>query len=55
MLEEDKLASAAGDIEQIAAQKPWGAVTLCLIATLIVVGAWFAFYFLAFLPRGLLR
>jgi hypothetical protein len=52
---ESKIEVADAEIERIARQGPWGALTLCLIATLIVVGSWFAFYFFAFLPRGLIR
>ena len=29
-----------------------GAVVLAAIATAIVIGLWFAFYFLVFVPRG---
>jgi hypothetical protein len=49
---ESKLALPEAEAERVARQGPWGAVALCLVATLIVVGLWFAFYFLAFLPRG---
>jgi hypothetical protein len=31
---------------------PLGAVVVAGIATAIVIGLWFAFYFMVFLPRG---
>ena len=43
------------DFEDVARHGPWGALTLCAIAVAIVIGIWFAFYFFAFLPRGLIR
>jgi hypothetical protein len=52
---EDKLELTDEQIEGIASQGPWGAFVLCGISTLIVVGIWFAFYFFAFLPRGVIR
>jgi hypothetical protein len=52
---ESKLTPTDEDLERIARTGPSGAVALCLLATLIVVGIWFAFYFFAFLPRGFTR
>jgi hypothetical protein len=49
---ESKPALRDEDVERIAQQGPWGAVALCLLATLVVVAIWFAFYFFAFQPRG---
>jgi hypothetical protein len=43
------------DFERIARAGPKGALALCAIAVAIVFGIWIAFYFLAFLPRGLLQ
>jgi hypothetical protein len=43
------------DLETFARRTPTGAVALCGVAVAIVVGIWIAFYFLAFLPRGMLR
>jgi hypothetical protein len=43
------------DLEAIARRGPRGALVLCSIAVAIVFGLWFAFYFLAFLPRGFTR
>jgi hypothetical protein len=34
---------------------PKGAVALAGIATAIVIALWFAFYFLVFLPRGVIQ
>jgi hypothetical protein len=43
------------DPEDIARKGPTGALLLCGIAVAVVVVIWFAFYFLAFLPRGIIR
>lgn len=43
------------EFEHAARSGPTGAVALCAIAVAIVVGIWLAFYFLAFLPRGMLQ
>ena len=43
------------ELEHIASRGPTGALALCGIAVAIVAAIWFAFYFFAFLPRGLLR
>ncbi|CAH2916800.1 MAG: FIG00453226: hypothetical protein [uncultured Paraburkholderia sp.] len=34
---------------------PHGAVAVAGVATLIVMAIWFAFYFLVFLPRGVVH
>ncbi|MGF6290309.1 hypothetical protein [Paraburkholderia youngii] len=39
-------------IELIVAGGPRGAIALAGVATVIVFAIWFAFYFIAFLPRG---
>jgi hypothetical protein len=39
-------------LEQIVAQGPKGAIAVAVTAVAIVIAIWFAFYFLAFLPRG---
>jgi hypothetical protein len=49
------LSASPHDFERAAAAGPTGAVALCGIAVTVVLGLWFAFYFLAFLPRGLLQ
>ena len=47
--------SSEEDFDRIAAQRPRGALALCLLSVAVILGIWFAFYFLAFLPRGILR
>jgi hypothetical protein len=39
-------------IDEIVRSGPKGAVVVAGIATTIVIGLWFAFYFMVFLPRG---
>ena len=39
-------------IDKIMRAGPTGAVVVAGIATAIVIGLWFAFYFMVFLPRG---
>ena len=39
-------------VERVAQTGARGALALVTIATLVVVGTWFAFYLLVFLPRG---
>ncbi|TDY31240.1 hypothetical protein [Paraburkholderia rhizosphaerae] len=43
------------DIESIVRAGPSGAIVLAGIATAIVFALWFAFYFLVFLPRGVIQ
>jgi hypothetical protein len=42
-------------VARIVATAPQGALVLAGIATLIVIGIWYAFYLLVFLPRGALQ
>jgi len=42
-------------VEQIVRAGPRGALVVAGIATAIVVALWFAFYFLVFLPRGVIH
>ena len=42
-------------VDRIVAVGPHGALALAGIATVIVIGIWFAFYLLVFLPRGALQ
>jgi hypothetical protein len=42
-------------VDEIVASGPGGAIALAGIATAIVIGMWFAFYFLVFLPRGVIQ
>lgn len=43
------------DLERVASAGPGGALALCALAVAVVFAIWVAFYFLAFLPRGLLQ
>jgi hypothetical protein len=47
--------SSSEEFERVASAGPTGAVALCAIAVAIVIGIWLAFYFYAFLPRGMLQ
>jgi hypothetical protein len=50
------LDSAEDDaIDVIVRGGPRGAIAVAGVATAIVIGLWFAFYFLVFLPRGVIR
>ncbi|HEV3431370.1 MAG TPA: hypothetical protein VG320_26115 [Paraburkholderia sp.] len=42
-------------VDEIVRQGPSGALALASIATAIVAALWFAFYFLVFLPRGVIH
>ena len=42
-------------IEEIVARGPAGAFAVAGIATVIVLAIYFAFYFFAYLPRGVVR
>ncbi|PRX97557.1 hypothetical protein B0G80_7150 [Paraburkholderia sp. BL6669N2] len=42
-------------VEQIVGSGPRGAIAVAGIATAIVIGMWYAFYFLVFLPRGVIQ
>lgn len=42
-------------IEEIVHRGPGGALAVASIATAIVTLLWFAFYFLVFLPRGVIQ
>ncbi len=47
--------SEAKRVEEIVGHGPHGAIVLAGVATAIVIALWFAFYFLAFLPRGVIQ
>ena len=52
--------AGAGDqeaqrVDEIVRSGPAGAIAVAGIATAIVVALWFAFYFLVFLPRGVIH
>lgn len=42
-------------VDEIVRRGPSGALALAGIATAIVMALWFAFYFLVFLPRGVIQ
>jgi len=42
-------------VDEIVRDGPHGAIALAGTATAIVIGLWFAFYFLVFLPRGVIQ
>ncbi len=41
-------------VEDVVRSGPTGALAVAGIATAIVIALWFAFYFLVFLPRGVI-
>ena len=42
-------------VDAIVSCGPRGAIAVAGIATAIVIGLWFAFYFMVFLPRGVIQ
>ena len=57
-MSEEQPGSDAGEdeaVDVIVAAGPRGAIAVAGVATTIVIGLWFVFYFLVFLPRGVLR
>ncbi|WP_250453523.1 hypothetical protein [Caballeronia sp. ATUFL_M2_KS44] len=42
-------------LDEIVRSGPGGALAVAGVATAIVVGLWFAFYFAVFLPRGVIQ
>jgi hypothetical protein len=45
----------ADRVDEIVESGPHGAIALAGTATAIVIALWFAFYFLVFLPRGVIQ
>ncbi|OLL33335.1 hypothetical protein BTH42_02195 [Burkholderia sp. SRS-W-2-2016] len=43
------------EVERVVRAGPGGAIALAGVATVIVMAIWFAFYFFAFLPRGIIH
>lgn len=43
------------EVERIVAAGPHGAIAVAGVAALIVMAIWFGFYFLVFLPRGVIH
>ena len=50
--EDQRPESDQAAVDRVAQTGARGALALVTIATLVVVGTWFAFYLLVFLPRG---
>jgi hypothetical protein len=50
--EDQRPESDQAAVERVAQTGARGALALVTIATLVVVGTWFAFYLFVFLPRG---
>ena len=50
--EDQRPESDQAAVERVAQTGARGALALVTIATLVVVGTWFAFYLWVFLPRG---
>jgi hypothetical protein len=42
-------------LDEIVRAGPTGTIAVAAIATFIVLAIWFAFYFLAFVPRGVIQ
>lgn len=47
--------STEEELERVVAAGPHGAIAVAGVATLTVMAIWFAFYFLVFLPRGVVH
>jgi hypothetical protein len=43
------------EVERVVAGGPHGAIAVAGVATLIVMAIWFGFYFVVFLPRGVVH
>jgi hypothetical protein len=43
------------EVERIVAAGPGGAIALAGVAALVVLAIWIGFYFLVFLPRGVIQ
>ncbi|AXL52676.1 Hypothetical protein DSC91_005789 [Paraburkholderia caffeinilytica] len=43
------------EVERVVAAGPHGAIAVAGVAVLIVMAIWFGFYFLVFLPRGVIH
>ncbi|SEI56742.1 hypothetical protein [Paraburkholderia diazotrophica] len=52
----DHYANASDDeVERIVAQGPNGAIAVAGVAAVVVLAIWIGFYFLVFLPRGVIH
>jgi hypothetical protein len=56
-MDPDYRSSNASDdeLERIAAEGPHGAVAVAGVAVVVVLAIWVGFYFLVFLPRGVIH
>ena len=43
------------EVERIVAQGPHGAIAVAGVAAVVVLAIWIGFYFLVFLPRGVIH
>jgi hypothetical protein len=43
------------EVERVVAAGPHGAIAVAGVAALIVMAIWFGFYFVVFLPRGVVH
>jgi hypothetical protein len=43
------------DVERVVAAGPHGAIALAGVASIVVLAIWIGFYFLVFLPRGVIQ
>ncbi len=43
------------EVDEIVRSGPRGAIAVAGVATAVVIGLWFAFYFFVFLPRGVIQ
>jgi len=52
----DQYGNASDDeVERIVAQGPHGAIAVAGVAAVVVLAIWIGFYFLVFLPRGVIH
>lgn len=51
----NEVAKEDARLDEIVRCGPGGAIALASIATAIVIGIWFIFYFAVFLPRGVIQ
>ena len=52
----DRSGNASDDeVQRIVAQGPHGAIAVAGVAAVVVLALWIGFYFLVFLPRGVIH
>jgi hypothetical protein len=55
-MQSDDHGNASDDeVERIVAQGPHGAIAVAGVAAVVVLAIWIGFYFLVFLPRGVVH